>query len=58
MNDELETRINALEKQVKRQRWMLTVAGLCVVAIATMGAVTDEVHDVLKAKKLEIVEGK
>ena len=55
MNDDIEARMNALEKQVRRQRWIGAVAGLCVIAAFTTGAVTDEVHDVLKAKKIVVV---
>ena len=57
MNIEIEARISVLEKQASRQRWIMVVSGLCVVAILTMGADTDEVHEVLRAKKIEVVGG-
>jgi hypothetical protein len=55
MNNELEERINALEIHVRRQRWIGAVAVLCVVAACTTPLITNEVYEVLKAKKIEII---
>jgi hypothetical protein len=55
MNNELEERINALERHVRRQRRIGAVAGLCVVAAWTRALTTNEVYDVLKAKKIEVI---
>jgi len=52
----LESRIKALEKQVRRQRWVGAAAALCVVAILTMGVGDDpdEIFEVLRAKNVMI----
>jgi len=53
---DIESRIDTLEKQISRQRWIGVVAALCLVAILTMGIGEDseEIFEMLRTKNLMI----